>query len=190
MHAVYSHSETGIRTFLETVSSFVLPKEEMVSNFRRRKDACQRLSCDLPVLRAVRYAVLSERRIDFPRPPDTGRPRRVQGGAVYVVRSCKTAPFAKGSRFLRFLSQSLINGCIIRIRTSNSVPYHAEKKTLTRQSRQRLSLLGKSETVFSLSARGKRKGGVRTGSPPRRRLSRRQPSSPRRRARRRPSGRP
>jgi hypothetical protein len=24
---------------LETVSSFVLPKEEMVSNFRRRKDA-------------------------------------------------------------------------------------------------------------------------------------------------------
>jgi len=63
-----------------------LPKEEMVSNFRRRKDALRRLSCDLPVLRAVRYAVLSERRIDFPRPPDTGRPRRAQSGAVYVVR--------------------------------------------------------------------------------------------------------
>ena len=69
MHTVYSHSEEGIRTFLETVSSFVLPKEEMVSNFRRRKDALRRFSCDLPVLRVVRYAVLSERRIDFPRPP-------------------------------------------------------------------------------------------------------------------------
>ena len=46
-------------------------------------------------------------------------------------------------------------------RSENSVSYGAEKKTLTRQCVSVLSLLGKSETVFSLSARGKRKGGVR-----------------------------
>ena len=156
MHTVYFDSETGIRTFLETVSSFVLPKEETVSNFRRRKDALRRLSCDLSVLCAVRYAVLSERRIDFPRPPDTSRPRRVQGGTVYVVRSCKTAPFAKGSRFLGFLSQSLINGCIIRIRTSNSVSYCAEKKNaLEAVAPKAFSLFGSLKPFFSFKKREK-----------------------------------
>ena len=49
-------------------------------------------------------------------------------------------------------------GCIVSLRTSNSVSYHAEKKTLTRQPRQRLSLFGSPKPFLSFRKRKERNG--------------------------------
>ena len=63
----------------------------MVPHLRRRKTLWGGFLIFEMIPSVFRYAVLSECRIDFPRPPDTGRPRRVQGMAL-VRRSFINIP--------------------------------------------------------------------------------------------------
>ena len=86
------------RSALETVSSFVLPKEEMVSNFRRRKGACRRVSWDLRMPTVVRDAVF-RRRIDFPRLRLPAAPPFIKAGHCASFGRKNKAPFRKGSLF-------------------------------------------------------------------------------------------
>ena len=136
----------------------------MVSNFRRRKGACRLLSYghDAAVGHTIRC--LSERRIDFPRPPDTGRPRLLSRQSL--VRRSFIPNFVAGITARRKVVSAGSRHIAVSIQRWKTAFRTVEQtgKANLRYPQKRLSLLGKSETAFSLSKR-KRKGGVRYAPP-------------------------
>ena len=140
----------------------------MVSNFRRRK-TLTRVPRERLLFCVARYAVFG-RRIDFPRLPETVRPRRVRGGA-----SVRRSERRKGAFFAPERRISPVAGTTARRKVvppdggtlHRQFSLRKQRPVLRRApanpkkpAAKALSLLRKFETISSLS-KGKRRNGFK-----------------------------